>query len=51
MVLPATPPSNTTTRTKGTPDRKEKDSRKLCEKKTHGPSEEAVKGVSEPTKT
>jgi hypothetical protein len=28
---------------KGTPDRKEKDSRKLCAKTTHGPSKEAVK--------
>ena len=43
LVLPATPPSNTTTRTKGTPARKEKDSRKLCVETTHDPSEKTVK--------
>jgi hypothetical protein len=44
LVLTTTSPSNTIIRTKGTLDRKEKDSRKLCANTTHGLSKKAVKG-------
>jgi hypothetical protein len=51
LVLPAIPPSNTATRIKGTPARKEKDSIQLCEKTTPEPSEETVRRTSKSMKT